>query len=399
MSDGRAAPLRVLVAGGGVAGLEALLALRDLAGDRVALVLLTPEPEFVYRPMVVAEPFSRGHAQRHRLDAIAEDLGVELIPGRLERVDDREREAVTGDGERLRYDEIVLAVGAGSEPALRHALTWTPDRDPEVYGGLLRDLEEGFHRRVAFVVPLGVAWPLPAYELALMTAWDARDMGQDDVEVTIYTPEEAPLDIFGAEASAGLRKDLEEAGVTVVTGVVVHEDPDAPARLVAEPGGNRLDFQRVVALPRALACGVGGLPVDERGFIRVDDHGAVEASDGVWAAGDAAAHPTKQGGLAAQQADAAAEAIAAAAGAPVDPQPYRPVLRGVLLTGRGQQWIRRDLDADEGEAERHALWWPPTKIAGRYLAPYLASLQEAEFSDADRPAGELVEFTTGGHGR
>ena len=59
--------LRVLIAGGGVAGLEALLALRDLAGDRVELTLLSPETEFVYRPMAVAEPFGRGRADRHPL--------------------------------------------------------------------------------------------------------------------------------------------------------------------------------------------------------------------------------------------------------------------------------------------------------------------------------------------
>jgi sulfide:quinone oxidoreductase len=397
MSPETSASHRVLVAGGGVAGLEALLALSDLAGDRVELTLLTPERQFTYRPMAVAVPFGRGRMQRHDLADLARRVGAEIVRGELAEVDVQGRAAVTTDGRRVAYDSLLVAVGAASEPPFSRIPTWTPEQDQEVFGGLLADLEEGYAKRVAFVVPREVAWPLPAYELALMTAWDARDMGQDDVEVTIYTPEEAPLDIFGAEASAGLRKDLEEAGVKVVTGVVVREDPEAPARLIA--GDRPLGAQRVVALPRAIACGVGGLPVDERGFIRVDDHGAVEATDGVWAAGDAAAHPIKQGGLAAQQADAAAEAIAAAAGAPVEPQPYRPVLRGVLLTGRGQQWIRRDLDADEGEAERHALWWPPTKIAGRYLAPYLTSLEEAEFSEADRPAGELVEFTTDGHGR
>jgi sulfide:quinone oxidoreductase len=118
----------------------------------------------------------------------------------------------------------------------------------------------------------------------------------------------------------------------------------------------------------------------------------------VWAAGDTTNFPIKQGGLAAQQADVAAEAIAAEAGADVQPRPFHPVLRGVLLTGRGSQWIRRDLETDEGDTERHALWWPPTKIAGRYLAPYLTALAEAEFTDADRPAGQLVEFTVEGHG-
>src|SRR5215212_1865410 len=399
MSFQSRSPHRVLVAGGGVAGLEALLALHDLAGERVTLTLLAPEREFTYRPMAVAVPFGRGHMQRHDLADVARHAGAEFVRGELAEVDPASARAITTDGRTIGYDSLLVAVGAGAEPAFSRVRTWTPELDQEVFGGLLADLEEGYAKRVAFVVPPGVAWPLPAYELALMTAWDARDMGQDDVRVTVYTHEEEPLSVFGTEASAGLRADLQEAGVDVRTGVAVQEDPEAPARLIAQPAGEPLASQRIVALPRAVARGVGGLPVDERGFIRVDEHGRVEGAENVWAAGDATAYPIKQGGLAAQQADAAAEAIAAAAGAGIDPQPFRPVLRGVLLTGRGRQWIRRDLGEEaDGEAKRHALWWPPTKIAGRYLAPYLASQAEAAFSEADRPDGQLVEFTPEGHG-
>ena len=398
MSSDTTAPRRVLVAGGGVAGLEALLALHDLAGERVSLTLLAPERQFAFRPMAVAVPFARGHMLRFDVAYMERATGAEHIRGELAEVDVAAREAVLGDGRRLGYDTLLIAVGAGSEPAYSRVSTWTPELDQEVFGGLLADLEDGYATRVAFVVPPGVAWPLPAYELALMTAWDARDMGQDDVRVLIYTCERAPLEIFGEQASAGLRADLEEAGVTVCAGVAIEEDPAAPARLLAD--GEPLESQRVVALPRAIARGVGGVPVDEHGFIPVDGHGRVEGAPGIWAAGDAIAFPVKQGGLAAQQADAAAESIAADAGIEIEPQPFRPVLRGVLLTGRGRQWIRRELEGDgEGEAERHALWWPPTKVAGRYLAPYLASLEEAQFTEADRPAGQLVEFTVEGHGR
>jgi sulfide:quinone oxidoreductase len=399
MSSETGAPLRVLVAGGGVAGLETLLALRDLAGERVAMTLLAPEREFAYRPMAVAVPFARGHMQRVDLADVARETGAELVRGELAEVDAGAREAVLADGRRVGYDALLVAVGACSEPAYSRVGTWTPEQDRDVFGGLLADLEEGYAKRVAFVVPPEVAWPLPAYELALMTAWDARDMGQDDVQVTVYTYEESPLAIFGEQASAGLRADLEEAGVTVRTGTVVEEDPAAPARLLA--GGEPLESQRIVALPRAIASGVGGLPTDERGFIVVDGHGRVEGNEDVWAAGDAIAFPIKQGGLAAQQADAAAESIAARAGADVQPTPFRPILRGVLLTGRGSEWIRRDLGDEqaEGEAQRHALWWPPTKVTGRYLAPYLAKRAEAAFTDADRPAGQFVELSVEGHGR
>ena len=368
------APLRVLVAGGGVAGMEAVLALRDLAGERVDITLLTPETTFSYRPMAVAVPFARGHVQRLMLADFARETSSRLVRGALASVEPGL--ARTDTGAALEYDALLVAVGAWSEPAVPGATTWTPELDQEVMGGLLADLEEGYTKRVAFVVPDSAGWPLPAYELALMTAWDARDMGQDDVEVTIHTPEAMPLAMFGGAASASLRADLDEAGVAV------------------RPTGGDLTGRRVIALPRAAARQVQGLPCDERGFVPVDEHGRVRGLGGVWAAGDCIAFPIKQGGIAAQQADAAARSIAVRAGAPVDPEPFRPVLRGVLLTGRGRRWIRRELETagDHGEAQRRALWWPPTKVAGAYLAPYLAMHAHGPLPDGERPAGRLVEL-------
>jgi sulfide:quinone oxidoreductase len=383
------APMQVLVAGGGVAGLETCLALRDLAGERVACTLLAPEEEFVYRPMAVAEPFARGRAQRVRLDRIAAAAGARLLQGSLAEVVDSEHVAVTAAGDRLRYDALVVAVGAGSEPALPRVMTWTPENDAEVYGGLLLDIEEGYSKRVAFVVPVGVAWPLPAYELALMTAWQADSMGRDDLEMTIYTHEGAPLEIFGSVASAALRDDLETARIKVETSAYVLS---SNGKLVVEPGGRSLDDGiRVVALPRAVGRNLPGLPNDSRGFIRCDLHGKVYGTANVWAAGDAIAFPVKQGGLASQQAVAVAQAIAARAGANVRPEPFRPVLRGVLLTGRGNAWMRKRPGDEEGETERRALFWPPTKITGRYLSPFLAELAEGEGTDR-LPSGQPVDL-------
>jgi sulfide:quinone oxidoreductase len=215
-------------------------------------------------------------------------------------------------------------------------------------------------------------------------------MGQSDVDVAVYTPEDAPLGLFGAAASEALRSELDEVGVRVVCDVHVQ---DGARGLVVGPGGQPLDAQRAVALPRATGPALPGVPGDDRGFIPADRHGKV--ADAVWVAGDAMAYPVKQGGLAAQQADAAAQAIAAAAGADADPQPFRPVLRGVLLTGRGRQWMRHALDAgdEQGSTARHALWWPPTKVAGRYLSPDLGAIEDAEeLGSPARPDGQPVEL-------
>jgi sulfide:quinone oxidoreductase len=132
---------------------------------------------------------------------------------------------------------------------------------------------------------------------------------------------------------------------------------------------------------------VAGLPRDANGFLPTDPSGRVQGLDDVFAAGDATSFPIKQGGIAAQQADAAAEAIAAAAGAPIEPQPFRPVLRGLLLTGETPTFLRAELAGGTGDtslATSELLWWPPGKIVGRYLAPFLAERAGGIFAP---PAG------------
>ncbi len=163
-------PLEVLIAGAGPAGLEAALALRDLAGERVAITLLAPDDELAYRPVSVADPFALAVTRRYPLDAIARDLHLERVVDRLESVDPEAHTVRTAGGRELRYDALLVALGAGAEPALARATTfWGPD-DAEAVHGIVQDVEGGYTRRVAFVVPPGITWSLPIYELALLTA-------------------------------------------------------------------------------------------------------------------------------------------------------------------------------------------------------------------------------------
>jgi sulfide:quinone oxidoreductase len=97
----------------------------------------------------------------------------------------------------------------------------------------------------------------------------------------------------------------------------------------------------------------------------------------VWAVGDMTTRPLKQGGLAAQQADVAAADIAALAGDALDVAPYRPALHGLMLTGAEPEFLRRRPGAwPESEAAPSPLWSPAQKVVGRYLGPYLESLDE-----------------------
>jgi len=369
---------QVLIAGGGVAALEAVMALHELAGARVRVTLLAAEPDFVLKPLSVGEPFSVDHVRRYPLRDVASEYGAELRLGALRTVAPADGKAITATGVEYSYEYLLVAVGGQPYPAYGRVLTFGTDGDPFALNGVLADLEEGYTKSVAFIVPPGVTWPLPLYELALMTAREVRSMGIEDARLTIVTPEASPVAVFGPEASRSVADLLTAAGIEVIAGAYAEVDP--AGRIHLTPGGRTLAPERIVALPLIAGPALAGLPRDQDGFIPIDAHGRVLGLENVYAAGDGANFPIKQGGLATQQADAAAEHLASRIGASVDPQPFRPVLRGKLMTGERhrERFLRAAVagGGGQGAASDEPLWWPPTKVSGRYLSAWLAR-QEA----------------------
>ena len=380
-------PQRVLITGGGVAGLEAMLALRARAGNRVSTTIVAPDPEFVYRPLSTGEPFALAEATRYPLRRLAEEHGAELIEDALVSVDPAARVATTRDGKTLGFDELVVALGASRHAAFPEALTFHDQRDVPGYRELLDRLGSGAIHRIAFLVPSGIVWPFPLYELALLTADFARERSLD-VELTLVTPASAPLALFGRAASEAMAEMLAQRGITVEAGNRARIV--APDRALLEPDGDVVHADRFVAIPYLHGPALPGLPHDPDGFIPIDERGRVDGLDHVYAAGDCTSFPFKQGGLAAQQADAVADSIAADVGAAENPVPFRPVLRGMLLTGKGPRFLRAEGQDGQsaGTVADQALWWPPTKIAGRYLAPALGAVDaEAQLAEMDELHG------------
>jgi len=219
-------------------------------------------------------------------------------------------------------------------------------------------------------------------------------MGADWLELVFVTPESRPLAIFGPAAGETVAGLLAGAGIEFVGSAYTTVEH---GHLVIDPGGRRLDVNRVVSLPRLEGLQIPGVPVDAAGFVPVDPRGCVAGLQRVYAAGDGTAFPIKQGGLATQQADAVAETIAAAVGAPIEAEPFRPVLRGMLLTGGDDRFIRNPIAGGDGEPQvaSHALWWPPSKIAGRYLAPFLFGRDELDAVERIRGDHLAVETVLG----
>ena len=237
-------------------------------------------------------------------------------------------------------------------------------------------------------MPRGQTWTLPAYELAIMAAAELRGR---EASVTLVTPEEDPLWLFGAAAGTAVRDLLSDRGVQLRTSARAAHVTDDVLWLES---GEALTADTVISLPGLVGPTLAGVPCDADGFLPTDAHGCVMGAHRVLAAGDATTFPIKQGGLATQQADAAAQTIAHELGAPLEPRPFKPVLRGLLLTGGAPLYLRAELDLQgvrrsgvakrgrlTGEVSSRALWWPPGKVAGRYLAPYLATARPVALGD------------------
>lgn len=396
-SNGEA--FRVVIVGGGVAGAEALLALRHLLGDRVQIALISGGSEMVHRPLALAEPFGLGEARTVRLDALAEEQGARFIEDVLVAVDPERRVATMQSGIGLGYDALLLAIGARGVEQLPGALGY--DGGPlanSAYRQLLDELEAGAVRRIAFAVPTGLRWSLPLYELALLTAHHARERDLDGVELALASEEERPLEMFGERASAALAALLETAGVEF-------HGSHAPAAVKPDglglANGALIEANRVVTLPRLEVPPIPGIPQGPSGFIGTDLQMRVEGLEGVYAAGDATWFPLKQGGLAAQQADVAAAAIASTVDPSIPVEQFRPVLRGTLLTGAAPLYLRSGVGegAEEtSEAGAAPLWWPPAKVAARHLAPYLGGNgDEAALDDVPSLQGEDLGESAADH--
>ena len=368
-------PHRVLIAGGGVAALEAAVALNALGGSRVEGVVLAPNETFGFRAHQVREPFGGLPPLQLPLDEVLAGV-ARRVKGMIAGVDGTAHVALTADDEALPYDTLLLCVGGTPYPAHVHGITFDRPGDPDAFDGLLEDIGERLVDSITFVVPDAAGWTLPAYDLALMVrGWAQR--GGRDIAISIVTAEQRPLEMFGPGASDEVARVLARHDIEVGCGAqpVILSD----SALVA--GGRWATSDRIVSLPRLAGPRLRGVPTDWEGFIEIADaEGRVPGLDGVFAVGDGAAHRRKQGGLAAQQADTAVRALLRDIGIGVPDPPEPPMLRGVLATPEGPLFLQAPLGYGApgagSVASFHALWDPPSKVATRWIGPHLNSLVE-----------------------
>jgi sulfide:quinone oxidoreductase len=372
-------PFATVICGAGIAGIEAALRLRRLAGDGVAITLIDPGESLAYRPLAVREPFALSGVRRYPLQTVAETIGATWVRDGVDGVDTAKRTVHLAAGDELSYDALLLALGGREASPHEHAHVFNDRNAGETFHGIVQDIEDGYIKSLVFIEPDGPTWPLPLYELALMTAERAHSMNAT-CEITFVTPRRQPLDAFGGGASEAVQRLLAEAGIALHAAATANVK--GARHVILEPDGLELHPERVVTLPRITGPdlrGIAGTP--PHGLLAIDEHCRIRGLDGrVFAAGDATDFPVKHGGLSAQQADTAAAGIAHLAGSAEAPSPFEPVVRGMLLTGGKPLFISAHVIEGEGwhsEVHEEPPWPADEKVVAEELGPFLREQEQA----------------------
>lgn len=383
---------RVVVLGGGFAGLETAFLLKHRLRDEVDIHIVSDQPNFVFRPNTIYVPF--GSDPDHLMIPLREPAlrqHLNLLEAAVEGVDPAARRVHLRRQPPLAYDDLVIATGATVRPAEIPGLEanahsiWTPAdmlRLRREFERIVENAERAKTTRLLFLVPPHNQCAGPIYQLLFMLDSRLRRHHlRDRVQLTLATAEHSYLHSFGPRLHQMLSADLVERKIQTHRGWTVQEV--MPGR-VAFANGDTLEYDSLVALPpQVAAVPYGDLPIDERGFIRTEyETRQVDGMPGIYAPGDAGDFPVKMAFLAFLQADATAEAIVAGVRGGARRSSFDAVAMCILdqfdtaifaqaplrLTGNPDHPVEVRPDAgDEYKVGMSPLWRLGKKLLGVYL--------------------------------
>lgn len=359
------------IIGGGVAAVEAMLALDAASYSGADVHLFSPQSRFVLKPLAVPSEFGHGSLLTFDLWRVTSTAGATFHDVGVDEVDPERRAIGLSDDSEFSYDYLIASPGTESLTSVPGAINYAAQTGNQAVTEALVKLRGREDAKVVVTMPEGGTWPLPAYELALLIAAELDPAAS----TTIVTPEQSPLGLFGEAASEKVASLLRSHGIEVLLETSPREYRDGT---FSAAGGHEIEADLTVALPHLTGRRIEGLPYDEQGFIPVDDFCRIDGHSREFAAGDVTSFPVKFGALATEQADIAAAAIAAAAWSGPPPQPFKPVYRGTLVTADGLI----DLGPGVASFEPYA-WDPAEKVQGKYLTAFLKAADPATLRAPD----------------
>lgn len=369
----------IVIVGGGVGALELAVGLHETQNINARVTLITPDTVFHYRPLVVFEPFGIHQNMEMPIAALLDGCNFELIQERVSSVDLDFQRVELSDGQHVQFDALVVATGAFPTKSLDGALTISGRDANTGLERLISEIDADVIHSVAFTLPSGASWGLPAFELALLSKARSRARANRELHVSVVTAELHPMQQFGQAASDAVAAKLREAKIALHTNERAISFGDG---IITTAAGTTIEADRAVSIPQLSGRPIEGLPHDSHGFLSVDEHCAVRGVANVWAVGDITDFKVKLGGVAAQQADAVLEALAAGFGTQESARPFEPQLHAILLSDSGETYLRSGAEGQPAMTSDEPLWEHSEKVFSRYLSERMQRIRAEQARDS-----------------
>lgn len=339
----------VVIVGGGSAGAPAARLLKKQLGPEHRVSLIEKEELLVNRvslPLYAVGKRKKQHLSRSR--SLLSRYGVELITGEVQKIDPEEKKIYTA-GEELSYDLLFIAAGADLDRAHPPGAA-DAGIDLQNFDGAERIRAALPHFQggeIAIVVAsTTIRCPCGPYEYALLLEdWFRRRERSRDVSITIYTPEQAPLTLFGERVSGAVAGLLLNRNIRLHPGAQIRRIDSDRNLILFEGGGDSFPFDLLLnyagaAPPRFI--GESGL-AGEKGWLEVESSSMALRNDhSIFAVGDVTDVHTpsgeplpKTGAVAHLQTLAAAANIVRLAKGDKPGSAYSGIGGQIMETGRG----------------------------------------------------------------
>lgn len=289
----------ILILGTGFGGITAALELQSHVQGAHRITLVDQKSHFV---MGLAKLWALDgrrpiEAGRRPLDAL-KAKGIHLVRGRVEKIDLDHKTVLVGT-EALRYDYLILALGAETDPhgipGFESVYNLYDETSVTALAKALQTFAGG--RVLLFVTSTPFKCPPAPYEAAMLISSYLHKRGlEGKLQMRLTTPEPHPLPVAPSEYGDKIMIHLTSHSIDYQPG----QKPKAvhgAERVVEYESSARHNYHLAIGVPvhRAPAVVRAAGLVGPSGWIPVDPHTFATQHANVWAVGDVAGAPLANG--------------------------------------------------------------------------------------------------------
>ena len=367
---------KVLILGGGFAGVLAAERLAEQLSDDHQITLVSRSRQFVFYPALVRLAFGKCQPADVSFDLRQTLLNrrVNFIEAEVARINPLERNVTIAHGEvegKLAYDYLVFALGrrlateriTGFYEHAHHLLN--VDKALK-FGKAISKFREG---NAVFGQCPDARLPVPVYESAFALARLLEERGtRENVRITVVSPSTIEDELGDLDGAIALKKSFEAHQIDLLSNVSINSLTENSALTT---GGRVIDFNLLMLVPPfrgSSAASYLGITNPE-GYINVDSTMRVSDGERMYAIGDCVNFEgPKMGHMAVRQAGVAATNLAAEIEGRTPPMHYKHEMKFVIEgAGSDSLYLHKELWKDESATVRQGRFWNWAKrIQERY---------------------------------